>query len=179
MSADLTKLKGDLLLSIEKAEHKPGQWASTARSMGGICCPGKPFQIGKPWPIEQPWANFSFTRDSWLAVAAVNALPRLIASNDQLDIRANYWKQRAKSAEGHLFASDLEAAAKALHQNVSLSSIPWEELSGCQKGKVYRATLAVIVAVNERRDVRAPRDSEGVATQNANQENVSRHVGGD
>lgn len=175
MSADLTKLKSELLLAIEQAEHKPGQWAGTAQSMGAICSPGKPFKVGEPWAKELPWANFSFKRDSWLAVAAVNALPAMLAKIDELMLRACYWKQRAKSAEGHLFASDFEAAAKALHRNVSLSSIPWEELSGCQKGKVCRATLAVIVAVNERRDARAPRDTEEVATPSDDNENVSRH----
>lgn len=78
-SCDLTRLAYDLSSSIEKAEHKPGQWAQTAQSMGGICCPGAPFDISKPWAKEEPWANFSFKRDSWLAVAAVNALPKLLA----------------------------------------------------------------------------------------------------
>ncbi|WP_426160298.1 hypothetical protein [Pseudomonas sp. TSRC2-2] len=175
MSADLKNLKSELLMAIEKAEHKPGQWAETAQSMGGICSPGKPFKVGEAWAKELPWASFSFKRDSWLAVAAVNALPAMLAKIDELMLRACYWKQRAKSAEGHLFASDFEAAAKALHRNVSLSSIPWGELSGCQKGKVYRATLAVIVAVNERRDARAPRNAEEVATLSTDNENVSRH----
>nr|WP_262377972.1 hypothetical protein [Pseudomonas lundensis] len=56
--------------------------------MGGICCAGEPFQIGKPWAKEEPWAHFSFKRDSWLAVAAVNALPKLmalIAENEALN----------------------------------------------------------------------------------------------
>lgn len=76
---DLKKLAESLNRAIEQAEHKPGQWAETARSMGGICCAGEPFQIGKPWAKEEPWAHFSYKRDSWLAVAAVNALPQLIA----------------------------------------------------------------------------------------------------
>ena len=77
--ADLKKLAESLNRAIEQAEHKPGQWAETARSMGGICCAGEPFQIGKPWAKEEPWAHFSYKRDSWLAVAAVNALPQLMA----------------------------------------------------------------------------------------------------
>ena len=55
--------------------------------MGGICCAGEPFQIGKPWAKEESWAHFSYKRDSWLAVAAVNALPQLIgliAENERL-----------------------------------------------------------------------------------------------
>ncbi|MES2868926.1 MAG: hypothetical protein V4749_05085 [Pseudomonadota bacterium] len=76
---ELKKLTESLNRAIEQAEHKPGQWAETAQSMGGICCAGEPFQIGKPWAKEDPWAHFSYKRDSWLAVAAVNALPQLMA----------------------------------------------------------------------------------------------------
>ncbi|MDP9528519.1 hypothetical protein [Pseudomonas protegens] len=86
----LKQLAESLNQAIERAEHKPGQWAETAQSMGGICCPGEKFQIGKPWPKEEPWAQFSYKRDSWLAVAAVNALPRLlalIAENERVKAR--------------------------------------------------------------------------------------------
>ena len=85
--SELKRLTESLNRAIEQAEHKPGQWAETAQSMGGICCAGEPFQIGKPWTKEDPWAHFSYKRDSWLAVAAVNALPQLmalIAENDRL-----------------------------------------------------------------------------------------------
>ena len=75
---ELKKLTESLNRAIEQAEHKPGQWAEKAQSMGGICCAGEPFQIGKPWAKEDSWAHFSYKRDSWLAVAAVNALPQLM-----------------------------------------------------------------------------------------------------
>ena len=77
--SELKRLAESLNRAIEQAEHKPGQWAETAQSMGGICCAGEPFQIGKTWAKEEPWAHFSFKRDSWLAVAVVNALPQLMA----------------------------------------------------------------------------------------------------
>ena len=77
--SELKRLAESLNQAIEQAEHKPGQWAETAQSMGGICCAGEPFQIGKPWAKEESWAHFSYKRDSWLAVAAVNALPQLMA----------------------------------------------------------------------------------------------------
>ncbi|WP_338134996.1 hypothetical protein [Pseudomonas lundensis] len=86
--SELKKLAQSLNRAIEQAQHKPGQWAETTQSMGGICCAGEPFQIGKPWAKEEPWAHFSFKRDSWLAVAAVNALPKLmalIAENEALN----------------------------------------------------------------------------------------------
>ncbi|MCM8742391.1 hypothetical protein [Pseudomonas koreensis] len=76
--SELKRLAEVLNRAIAQAEHKPGEWAATAQSMGGICCPGEPFQIGKPWVKEEPWASFSYKRDSWLAVAAVNALPELL-----------------------------------------------------------------------------------------------------
>ena len=77
--SELKRLAQSLNRAIEQAEHKPGQWAEAAQSMGGICCAGEPFQIGKPWAKEESWAHFSYKRDSWLAVAAVNALPQLMA----------------------------------------------------------------------------------------------------
>lgn len=85
--SELKRLAEALNRAIAQAEHKPGEWAETAQSMGSICCPGEPFQIGKPWVKEEPWASFSYKRDSWLAVAAVNALPELlelIAENEAL-----------------------------------------------------------------------------------------------
>ena len=74
--------------------------------------------------------------------------------------RAEYWKQRAKSAEGHLFASDFKAAVMALHACTNFESTPWDELSGCQLGKLYRATGSVIRVVNAQRCTRAPNDSD-------------------
>lgn len=74
--------------------------------------------------------------------------------------RAEYWKQRAKSAEGHLFASDFKAAVMALHACTNFESTPWDELSGCQLGKLYRATGSVIRVVNAKRCTRAPNDSD-------------------
>lgn len=89
---ELKRLAESLNRAIEQAEHKPGQWAETAQSMGGICCAGEPFQIGKPWAKEDPWAHFSYKRDSWLAVTAVNALPQLMALTVEVE--------RLRTAEG-------------------------------------------------------------------------------
>ncbi|MHA6160994.1 hypothetical protein ACX3X6_08830 [Pseudomonas sichuanensis] len=80
----IEQLKVELRTAIQQAEHKPGDWSQTAQSMGGICCPGEKFQFGKPWPKEAPWAQFSYKRDSWLAVAAVNALPGLLKEIERL-----------------------------------------------------------------------------------------------
>ena len=90
--SELMRLVESLNRAIKQAEHQPGQWAETAQSMGGICCAGEPFQIGKPWAKEEPWAHFSYKRDSWLAVAAVNALPQLMALIAEVE--------RLRTAEG-------------------------------------------------------------------------------
>lgn len=83
----LDELLSDLKLAIEKAEHKPGNWASALSAMGAITEAGggdlriETLLSGTP---ECCWANFSYKRDSWLAIAAVNALPRLIAELEHL-----------------------------------------------------------------------------------------------
>lgn len=62
---------------INAAEHQPGTWAETRLSMGSVCTKG----VGLlPLPKEDSWASFSYKRDSYLAVEAVNALPELIST---------------------------------------------------------------------------------------------------
>ncbi len=106
--SDYSKLKAlaeALNKAIEQAEHKPGQWSGTAQSMGGICCPGEPFDIRKPSAKEEPWAHFSYKRDSWLAVAAVNALPDLIgliAENERLESDSIQWGKAFVRIAGEL-----------------------------------------------------------------------------
>ncbi len=73
--------------------------------------------------------------------------------------RAEYWKQRAKSAEGHLFASDWRAAAMELHKYCSFESTPWDQLTGSQRALLDGAAGSVIGVVNARRDARTPKDS--------------------
>ncbi|MCY1340612.1 hypothetical protein D9M68_202500 [compost metagenome] len=72
--------------------------------------------------------------------------------------RAEYWKQRAKSAEGHLFTSDWRAARHALHMHTALASTPWGALTDAQKTQISSAAGAVIAEVNARREVRMPHD---------------------
>lgn len=72
--------------------------------------------------------------------------------------RSAYWKQRAKSAEGHLFASDLQAACGALHKESNFADTPIDQLRDCQKAKISAAVHAVLRAVNDRRDLRRPAD---------------------
>jgi len=109
-----------------------------------------------------------FTSIGRTTAEAAQAHVRFSAERDQLRAevealrkdaeRAAYWKQRAKSAEGHLYAGDFYAAARALHQRTAHASIPWEELSVSQTAKICAATAAVIETVNARRDMRLPHD---------------------
>ena len=47
--------------------------------MGGICEPVESASILAEQP--KPWGHFGSKRDAWLAVAAVNALPELMAND--------------------------------------------------------------------------------------------------
>lgn len=73
--------------------------------------------------------------------------------------RAEYWKQRAKSAEGHLWCADHLDAAKALHPRTALSAIAWDDLSPAQIAQLSSAVTVVIGAVNACRDARRPTDT--------------------
>lgn len=74
--------------------------------------------------------------------------------------RASYWKQRAKSAEGHLYAGDMQQAARELHKRTSHSGTPWDELTVAQRAQIEGAVLAVVAAVNAKRDARQPVDCD-------------------
>lgn len=73
--------------------------------------------------------------------------------------RAKYWKQRAKSAEGHLYAGDCEAGARAVHASSALAAASWDELTDEQRARFSMVAARVISAVNLRRDARKPRAS--------------------
>lgn len=73
--------------------------------------------------------------------------------------RSKYWKQRAKSAEGHLWCADHLVAAKALHPRTALSAIAWDDLSPAQIAQLSSAVTVVIGAVNACRDARRPADT--------------------
>ncbi|WP_447651594.1 hypothetical protein [Pseudomonas abietaniphila] len=79
---------------------------------------------------------------------------------DAAVVRASYWKQRAKSAEGHLFASDFKAAVAALHMASNYADIPYDELSGSQRAHIDHGVAAVVVTINARRAVRRPTDTD-------------------
>ncbi|MBC8740463.1 hypothetical protein F6X40_27895 [Paraburkholderia sp. UCT31] len=68
----------NLRRAIEDAEHKPGEWARALTAMGQITTASESAPFEPPLAPEKTWASFSYKRDSWLAIAAVNALPALL-----------------------------------------------------------------------------------------------------
>lgn len=79
---------------------------------------------------------------------------------DAATLRADYWKQRAKSAEGHLFASDSWAAFRAVHKISNFGEIPEAELAVWQHARISQVVHAVIVTINARRAIRRPPDND-------------------
>ena len=95
----------DLIASLESsirtAEHQPGDWASSPDTMGAIVSKS---QLDRYWESVmkamkdtrtdrtqiEAWAKFDHKRDSWLAIQAVNALPKLLAYIKQLEGEKNH-----------------------------------------------------------------------------------------
>lgn len=109
---------------------------------------------------DQLRAEVAGLRTDYEAYEQVNA--ELKAEVQELTDRASYWKQRAKSAEGHLCASDTKAAAIALQARTEFAGEDWDGLSGCQRAKLLSVAAIVIGAVNDRRDAREPGGDSGV-----------------
>lgn len=99
----------------------------------------------------------------FMVAANPAAVLGLIAELKELRRRAAYWKQRAKSAEGHLYAGDMKAAMRELHKRTTHAGTPWEDLSVSQHAQIQGAALAVVGAINYRRDRRLPADSQETA----------------
>jgi len=72
--------------------------------------------------------------------------------------RANYWKQRALSAEGQLPVDACTGGAKAIHRRSLLSNIPYEDLDDQNRAIREWTALDVVFAVNEERRRRLPHD---------------------
>lgn len=101
------------------------------------------------------YANEQISAEAWR-----KCYKRAGESRDDAIARAEYWKQRAKSAEGHLFASDSWAAFRALHRVSNYADIPEAELEPWQHARICQAVHAVIVTINARRAVRRPTDTD-------------------
>jgi len=88
---------------------------------------------------------------------------QLLAELEEARRRASYWKQRAKSAEGHLYASDARAAALELHRFTSHKSIPWNDLAEADRSRIEIAAFSIVAAIRARIDTRRPRWPEFIA----------------
>ncbi|RRV53437.1 hypothetical protein [Pseudomonas sp. p99-361] len=115
--------------------------------------------------IAQAFANCRVKTDDecranadFIAAACPATILGLLAENKALRDRAEYWRQRAKSAEGHLHTSDFQAACDALHLDSNYADTPAEQLSEVQRARISSAVNAVLRAVNAQRDRRRPAD---------------------
>ena len=92
-------------------------------------------------------------------------IARLEAEKEELRRLHGYWKQRAKSAEGHLFSSDFQAACRQLHSMTSFHETPIEQLDVSQQAKIHRAVCGVLATVNHQRAARRPKDLDQPITE--------------
>lgn len=91
-------------------------------------------------------------------------IARLETEKAELQRLHGYWKQRAKSAEGHLFSSDFQAACRQLHSMTSFCDTPIEQLDVSQQAKIHRAVCGVLATVNHQRAARRPKDLDQAMT---------------
>lgn len=167
MTAELVERLRGLLA---KATPGPWSWSENGNILGHM-----PDGYDETREVAAVYTNDEATGapNAPLIIAAVNALHTLLntlaAQEAELaGVRADaaervrlhhYWRQRAKSAEGHLFASDLTHAAMAIHARSLKAEIPWEELDWREKNARLGCAMDVIARVNQRRDERLPKDT--------------------
>lgn len=100
--------------------------------------------------------------EGWSRVVEARELQ---AENAELRRLHGYWKQRAKSAEGHLFSSDFQAACRQLHSMTSFHETPIAQLDVSQQAKIHRAVCGVLATVNHQRAARRPKDLDQPITE--------------
>ncbi|MHB2053359.1 ead/Ea22-like family protein [Pseudomonas sp. VEM90] len=160
MSIDKDKLKALALAAT------PGQWVTEGEYVnehGHL--PYAYVAHENSGMIAEAFANCRVNTDvecranaAFIAAANPANVLALLSEIDALNDRATYWRQRAKSAEGHLYASDFQAACDALHLDSNYADIPVEQLTEVQKARISSAVNTVLREVNARRDLRRPTD---------------------
>lgn len=103
-----------------------------------------------------PWSESNDMDWADEMIAGINLLAQ---ERDALAEKVKYWRQRAKSAEGHLPCADIDEAAKAVHMTSNLSATPWAELRRDQQIACQIAASAAVRAINASRDARKPKDA--------------------
>jgi hypothetical protein len=111
----------------------------------------------------EPLLGLTGAETEFAKAASPDAVLELIAELKELRRRADYWRQRAKSAEGHLYAGDMKAAMRELHKRTAYAGTPWEDLSVSRQAQIQGAAVAVVGAINSQRDRRLPADSQETA----------------
>jgi len=119
----------------------------------------KMFSVSGPEGVSD-YENWGYTLDAAKYIAAANpaAVLELISEKERLEDRAQYWKRRAKSAEGHFHTSDFESAMKALHKRTLMADTEWDQLDAVERAKLEAAVSVVLGAINEQRASRKPKD---------------------
>lgn len=72
--------------------------------------------------------------------------------------RAAYWRQRAKSAEGHFWNGDCRAAFEEVHRASNYAETPVDQLEVWQVARIESVVVAVLRTVNAQRQRRRPAD---------------------
>lgn len=143
VAGGLQQAGDDLLASLQRAidgaEHKPGQWAGSITEMGGVCTPGD--------TLISNWGNFSFKRDAWLAIAAVNALPDLMER-----VRSAEKSERAADQEVERLRAELERLRATLPATTTCCGDPGDCTQPCEAERKPSAKTAR--ALEQAREIR-------------------------
>ncbi|MBF8727674.1 ead/Ea22-like family protein [Pseudomonas putida] len=115
--------------------------------------------------IAQAFANCRVKTDdecranaAFIAAACPATILGLLAENKALRDRAEYWRQRAKSAEGHFWNGDSRAAFDQVHRASNYAETPFDELEVWQIARIESVVVAVLRTVNAQRERRRPAD---------------------
>ncbi|MHA7116334.1 ead/Ea22-like family protein [Pseudomonas promysalinigenes] len=115
--------------------------------------------------IAQAFANCRVKTDAecranaaFIAGANPANILALLTEIEALQDRVNYWRQRAKSAEGHFWTGDCRAAFEEVHRASNYAETPIDQLEVWQIARIESVVVAVLRTVNARRERRRPAD---------------------
>ncbi|WP_342650877.1 ead/Ea22-like family protein [Pseudomonas sp. REB1044] len=115
--------------------------------------------------IAQAFANCRVKTDAecranaaFIAAANPANILALLAEFETLLERAAYWRQRAKSAEGHFWNGDCRAAFEEVHRASNYAETPVDQLEVWQVARIESVVVAVLRTVNAQRQRRRPAD---------------------
>uniref|UniRef100_A0AAU6W2S4 Initiation-control protein YabA n=3 Tax=unclassified bacterial viruses TaxID=12333 RepID=A0AAU6W2S4_9VIRU len=167
MTVDIEKLEALAKAAIEQAKRWKGAgepwpiWNKCVLEMQAAANPTAVLELTQT--IRDLQSSVQGLKTGYEAYERVNAELRAECEALRKDAeRAAYWKQRAKSAEGHLFSSDVEAGAKAMHKCSLMSNTTWDQLAQEDQWRCFHAAFRVIAAVNGERDRRQPGNECGI-----------------